>query len=266
MDNRVITTDSGGFQFLLGFGMEHGIGKIVDNIFLEKLRNVSKKKSAQRQFNAPNSREVDENSVKSWLSIVFVFDECTSPLSDKEYTAKALERTNRWIERCLECYDRSQAIFGIVHDANAKIYASVEFILKHEFDGYGIGGSLGKSKADMLNILDWVVPLLPEDKPRHLLGIGAVEDIFNSVEKGIDMFDCVSPTRWARRGLIYVSPSTDGSVKNKFRVHIKNAKFRNDSKPLDPACDCFVCHIFIFSFQTSLPISVWLPITTFTSS
>lgn len=125
----------------------------------------------------------------------------------------------------MECYDRSQAIFGIVHDANAKIYASVEFILKHEFDGYGIGGSLGKSK-----------------------------------------FDCVSPIRWARRGLIYVSPSADGSVKNKFRVHIKNAKFRNDSKPLDPACDCFVCHIFIFSFQTSLPISVWLPITTFTSS
>ncbi|MEM3761840.1 MAG: tRNA-guanine transglycosylase [Archaeoglobaceae archaeon] len=137
--NGVIATDSGGFQvFSLGFGMEHGIGKIADNIFLERLRNVSKKGekwievdedgiSFRNPLNGSLMRLTPEKSMKiqSNLStdIVFVFDECTSPLSDKEYTAKALERTNRWIERCLECYDRSQAIFGIVHDANAKICA-----------------------------------------------------------------------------------------------------------------------------------------------
>jgi len=252
--------------------MEHGIGKIADNIFLERLRNVTKKGekwiqvdedgiSFKNPLNGSLMRLTPEKSMKIQSNlgsdIVFVFDECTSPLSDKEYTAKALERTNRWIERCLECYDRSQAIFGIVQGGEYKDLRlkSVEFILKHEFDGYGIGCSLGKSKADMLNILDWVVPLLPEDKPRHLLGIGAVEDIFNSVEKGIDMFDCVSPTRWARRGLIYVSPSADGSVKNKFRVHIKNAKFRNDSKPLDPACDCFVCQNYSRAYIHHLFVS-----------
>ncbi|MEM4690661.1 MAG: tRNA guanosine(34) transglycosylase Tgt, partial [Archaeoglobaceae archaeon] len=160
--NGVIATDSGGFQvFSLGFGMEHGIGKIADNIFLEKLRNVSKKGekwievdedgiSFRNPLNGSLMRLTPEKSMKIQSNlgsdIVFVFDECTSPLSDKEYTAKALERTNRWIERCLECYDRSQAIFGIVQGGEYKDLRlrSVEFILKHEFDGYGIGGSLGK--------------------------------------------------------------------------------------------------------------------------
>lgn len=269
----VIATDSGGFQvFSLGFGMEHGIGKIADNIFLEKLRNVSKKGEKwievdeegitfRNPLNGSFMRLTPEKSMRIQSNlgsdIVFVFDECTSPLSDKEYTAKALERTNRWIERSLECYDKKQAIFGIVQGGEYRDLRmkSVEFILKKDFDGYGIGGSLGKSKADMLNILDWVIPLLPEEKPRHLLGIGAVEDLFNCVEKGIDMFDCVSPTRWARRGLLYVSPSAGGNVRNRFRVHIKNAKFRNDPKPLDPECDCFVCQNYSKAYLHHLFVS-----------
>jgi len=269
----VIATDSGGFQvFSLGFGMEHGIGKIADNIFLERLRNISKKGekwveidedgiSFRNPINGSFMRLTPEKSMKIQSNlgsdIVFVFDECTSPLSDKEYTAKALERTNRWILRCLECYDRNQAIFGIVQGGEYRDLRmkSVEFILKHDFDGYGIGGSLGKSKADMLNILEWVVPLLPEEKPRHLLGIGAVEDIFRSVERGIDMFDCVSPTRWARRGVLYISPEAGGSVENKFRVHIKNADFKKDRKPLDPACDCFVCQNYSRAYLHHLFVS-----------
>ncbi len=269
----VIATDSGGFQvFSLGFGMEHGIGKIADNIFLERLRNVSKKGekwveidedgiSFRNPINGSFMRLTPEKSMKIQSNlgsdIVFVFDECTSPLSDKEYTAKALERTNKWILKCLESYDRSQAIFGIVQGGEYRDLRmkSVEFILKHDFDGYGIGGSLGKSKADMLNILDWVMPLLPEEKPRHLLGIGAVEDIFRCVEKGIDMFDCVSPTRWARRGVLYISPEGGGSVENKFRVHIKNADFRKDRRPLDPACDCFVCQNYSRAYLHHLFVS-----------
>ncbi|NHW22935.1 MAG: tRNA guanosine(34) transglycosylase Tgt [Archaeoglobales archaeon] len=269
----VIATDSGGFQvFSLGFGMEHGIGKIADNIFLERLRNVCKKGekwveidddgiSFRNPINGNFMRLTPEKSMKIQSNlgsdIVFVFDECTSPLSDKEYTAKALERTNRWIQRCLECYDRNQAIFGIIQGGEYRDLRmkSVEFILKYDFDGYGIGGSLGKSKADMLNILEWVVPLLPEDRPRHLLGIGAVEDIFRSVERGIDMFDCVSPTRWARRGVIYISPEAGGNVENKFRVHIKNADFRKDKGPLDPACDCFVCQNYSRAYLHHLFVS-----------
>jgi len=269
----VIATDSGGFQvFSLGFGMEHGIGKIADNIFLERLRNVCKKGekwveidddgiSFRNPINGNFMRLTPEKSMKIQSNlgsdIVFVFDECTSPLSDKEYTAKALERTNRWIQRCLECYDRNQAIFGIIQGGEYRDLRmkSVEFILKYDFDGYGIGGSLGKSKADMLNILEWVVPLLPEERPRHLLGIGAVEDIFRSVERGIDMFDCVSPTRWARRGVIYISPEAGGNVENKFRVHIKNADFRKDKGPLDPACDCFVCQNYSRAYLHHLFVS-----------
>jgi tRNA-guanine transglycosylase len=112
---------------------------------------------------------------------------------------------------------------------------------ERDFAGYGIGGSLGKSKQDMLNILDWVIPLLPEDKPRHLLGIGAVEDLFNCTEKGVDMFDCVAPARWARRGHLYISPAEGGTRANKFRIHIRNARFRRDTKPVDSTCECLVC-------------------------
>ncbi|MEM0088749.1 MAG: tRNA guanosine(34) transglycosylase Tgt [Archaeoglobaceae archaeon] len=255
----VIATDSGGFQvFSLGFGMEHGIGKIADNIFLERMRNVSKKGEKWIEvdddgitFRNPldgsimrlTAKKSMEIQAKLGSDIVFAFDECTSPLSDKEYTAKALERTHRWILECLESYDKSQAIFGIVQGGEYRDLRtkSAKFISSLELDGYGIGGSLGKSKADMLNILDWVIPLLDENKPRHLLGIGAVEDIFNCVEKGIDMFDCVSPTRWARRGHLYVSPNAGGNVENKFRIHIKNSQFRESELPIDESCDCFVC-------------------------
>ncbi len=255
----VIATDSGGFQvFSLGLGMEHGIGKIADNIFLERMRNVSRKgekwievddegitfrnplNGSMMRLTAKKSMEIQ---AKLGSDIVFAFDECTSPLSDKEYTARALERTHRWILECMESYDKKQAIFGIVQGGEYRDLRikSAEFISSLELDGYGIGGSLGKSKADMLNILDWVIPILNENKPRHLLGIGAIEDIFNCVEKGIDMFDCVSPTRWARRGHLYVSPSSGGNVENKFRIHIKNAQFRESELPIDESCDCFVC-------------------------
>ena len=257
-----IITDSGGFQaFSLGFGMEHGVGKIADNIFLEGLRTPENPgfKGEKWAFvddegvtfkNPLTGQKVKLTPEKSMqiqsnlgADIIFAFDECTSPLSDKEYTAKAMERTHRWAEICLECYDRRQALFGIVQGGEYKDLRikSAKFMAEREFAGYGIGGSLGKSKRDMLNILEWVNPLLPEDRPRHLLGIGAVEDVFNSVERGVDMFDCVSPTRWARRGVLFVSPLEGGNVRNKFRIHIKNAKFREDGRPVDEWCDCFVC-------------------------
>jgi len=257
-----IITDSGGFQaFSMGLGREHGVGKIADNIFLEGM-----KRDETRLCREESQAKVDEDGVifKNPLSgeivrltpkksmeiqsnlgsdIIFAFDECTSPLSDKEYTEKALERTHKWEEECLEVYDRKQSLFGIVQGGEYKDLRikSARFIGEKDFSGFGIGGSLGKSKRDMHNILEWVIPLLPSEKPRHLLGIGAVEDIFNSVERGIDMFDCVAPTRWARRGRLYISPEEGGNPDNKFKINIRNAKFREDGQPIDINCNCFVC-------------------------
>lgn len=262
--NKPIITDSGGFQvFSLGYGMEHGVGKIADNIFLEGMNVEEMAKSSKKgnkwarvdedgvTFKNPLTGEIvrltpqKSMEIQSNLDsdIIFAFDECTSPLSDKEYTAEALERTHRWEEECLKTYNREQALFGIVQGGEYRDLRerSAKFVAQKDFAGFGVGGSLGKSKVDMHNILEWVMPHLPEEKPRHLLGIGAVEDIFNSVERGIDMFDCVAPTRWARRGHLYVSPREGGNAKNKFRINIRNAQFKEDEKPIDRSCNCFVC-------------------------
>jgi len=258
----VIMTDSGGFQaFSLGFGMEHGVGKIADNIFLEGLKEVQYKgekwafvDNSGVLFKDPRYgckiKLTPELSMKIQSNlgsdIIFALDECTSPLSDYEYTKRAMERTHKWALRCLECYDRKQKIFGIVQGGEYKDLriASARFISSLPFDGFGIGGSLGKSKRDMLNILEWVIPLLPQDKPRHLLGIGSVEDIFESVERGVDLFDCVTSTRWARRGALLVSKDAGGTRKNKFRIHIKRSEFKTDRSPIDPNCDCMVCQSY----------------------
>lgn len=263
-----IVTDSGGFQaFSLGLGMEHGVGKIANNIFLEgfdeeKLKALHSEWGGERRrfaevsdrgvrFKDPKSGRIVELTPRRSMEIqsnlgsdiIFAFDECTSPLSDKAYTEKALERTHRWAEECLQYYDRRQALFGVVQGGEYRDLRekSAKFMAERDFSGYGIGGSLGKSKQDMLNILDWVIPLLPEEKPRHLLGIGAVEDLFECTERGVDMFDCVAPARWARRGHLYVSPAEGGNRKNKFRIHIKNSAFRKDTKPVDRNCGCLVC-------------------------
>lgn len=269
---KPIVTDSGGFQaFSLGYGMEHGVGKIADNIFVEK---------EYKDHNGEKWAKVDDKGVnfKSHIDgkrlrltpkksmeiqsnlgadIIFAFDECTSPLSDKKYTSKALERTNRWAKECLEYYNKKQKLFGIVQGGEYKDLRikSAKFISKLGFDGFGIGGSLGKSKKDMLKILKWTIPLLPEQKPRHLLGIGAVDDLFNAVEQGIDMFDCVAPTRWGRRGVVYITPESGGNIKNKFRINIKRAEYKEDKRPIDPNCDCYVCRNYSRAYLRHLFVS-----------
>ena len=104
-----------------------------------------------------------------------------------------------------------------------------------EFDGYAIGGSLGRSKEDMHRVLEWTIPLLPQGKPRHLLGIGKVEDIFEVVKRGVDLFDCVAPTRLARTGTL-LAKEVEG-----FRIHILNAKFKDDARPIEEGCSCYTC-------------------------
>lgn len=256
----VIVTDSGGFQaFSLGSGMEHKVGKIANNIFLEGLKEIPEE-PGERWTHISEKGILYRNPIKGikmWLTpeisakiqenldsdIVYVLDECTSPLASKNYTKEAMERTHRWIERFLHVFSGKQGIFGIVQGGEYKDLreVSARFVADKPFDGFGIGGSLGKSKQDMLNILDWVIPLLPEEKPRHLLGIGGIEDIFNCVEKGIDMFDCVTPTRWARRGMLFISPESGGNQKNKFMLKIRSTQFMKDDSTLDTWCKCYVC-------------------------
>jgi queuine tRNA-ribosyltransferase len=196
--------------------------------------------------------------------IIFAFDECTSPTEDLKYQGEALERTHRWAERSLSEHiklenqknahsqdlllrnvDRSlehfsdspQALFGIVQGGreeslrkqSAKIISEINVDGKY-FDGFGIGGSF--AKEDMSTAVKWVNEILPEEKPRHLLGIGEPEDLFMGIENGVDLFDCVLPTRLGRNGTIYTK---------KGKIIITNAKFRNDFGPIEDDCGCYVC-------------------------
>ena len=254
--DKPLVTDSGGFQaFSLGLGKEHAVGKMYfpgENYKQGKPQGTSIAKlndkgiyfrsiyDNSRQFLSPEkSIEIQE---KLGADMILVLDECTSPLSNKEYTKKSLERTHSWAKKCLDIHTTNQAIIGIVQGGHWQDLRqrSAKYIASLDFDGYAIGGSLGKSKKDMHNVLDWVIPFLPENKPRHLLGIGVVEDIFASVERGVDLFDCVSPTRIARSGFSHISPPL-GTKKNKFRIKISSIKYRTDQHPLDPNCKCKVC-------------------------
>ena len=255
--NKPLITDSGGFQaFSLGLGKECAVGKIF--FPGEEYRNNKPKGKSIAHINEKgirfrsiydNSKQflTPEKSIKIQeklgADMILVLDECTSPLSSKEYTAKSLERTHKWAKKCLEVHDTNQALIGIIQGGHWKDLRekSAKYIVSLDFDSYAIGGSLGKSKKDMYNILDWVIPYLPENKTRHLLGIGVVEDIFESVERGIDLFDCVSPTRMARSGFACITPPI-GTKKNKYRIKLSSIKYRQDKTSLDPNCKCKVCN------------------------
>ncbi|MBI4785986.1 MAG: tRNA guanosine(34) transglycosylase Tgt [Chloroflexi bacterium] len=180
--------------------------------------------------------------------LILAFDECTSPLDSYEYTREALARTHRWALRCLEQHGKTrheyQALFGIVQGGAYRDLReeSAGFIGSLPFDGLAIGGSLGKSKKDMHAILDWTIPRLPEGKPRHLLGIGEIHDIIEGVARGIDLFDCAAPTRWARNGALIVSRAE--ALNAERRINISNARFALDRSPVDSDCDCYTCQHF----------------------
>jgi queuine tRNA-ribosyltransferase len=168
--------------------------------------------------------------------VVMVFDECTPwPASEDEVRA-SMELSLRWAERSKRAHGESKAaLFGIVQggmfeDLRAR---SLEGLKDIGFDGYAIGGlSVGEPKDDMLRVLDTLAPQMPADHPRYLMGVGTPEDIVEAVRRGIDMFDCVLPTRNARNGWLFTS---DGAVK------IRNARYEFDTGPVDSACDCYTC-------------------------
>jgi len=145
-----------------------------------------------------------------------------------------------------EAHKTRQALFGIVQGGEYKdlrLQAASD-VVKLGFDGYAIGGSLGKSKKDMHRILEWTIPLLPEDRLRHLLGIGTVEDMFEAVERGIDMFDCVGPTRIARASASSMSREERRHPEEQVPHKILRKEFKKDGKPIDPGCRCYACRNF----------------------
>ncbi len=252
--NKPIFTDSGGFQvFSLGKGLEQGVGKIA-NIFpgeseiTIKPKEKSRVKITEEGVIFYSHLDGSEKFLSPELSIkiqedlggdfVFAFDECTSPLDDYEYTKEAMERTHRWAIRSLKAFKgKKQAIYGIVQGGYFKDLRieSAKFINSLDFWGIGIGGSLGKTKKDMYKILSWVIPLLDENKPRHLLGIGSIEDIEKIVKYGIDTFDCVEPTRLARHGT---------ALLKKGKLNLNLAKYKNSKEPIDKNCQCYTCQNF----------------------
>jgi tRNA-guanine family transglycosylase len=205
-------TDSGGFQvFSFGAAKEQGVGKVLKQPVRRTAipsrvriseRGVRFMVDGKQRFLSPESSVAAQERLGA--DIVFAFDECTSPLHPHAYTKASMARTHRWARRCLAARTRSdQLLLGIVQGGRFKSLrtASAKAVGAMGFDGFGIGGSFGKD--EMARTLAWVIPHLPEDKPRHLLGIGAVADVFAAVEAGVDTMDCVIPTREARHGRIY---------------------------------------------------------------
>lgn len=221
---RVMATDSGGFQvFSLGFGKTHNVNKLgigaifpgqnktesdTDNPLKITEEGVSFPYDGRRIILTPELSIQLQHRIGA--DIIFAFDECTSSLNSREYTEQALERTHRWLTRCLaahEAFQQKQALFPIVQGGAYRDLRerSAKLLAQKDVSGYGIGGSLGKTKEDMHAILEWTIPLLPDTRPRHLLGIGAIRDIFEGVERGVDLFDCVIPTREARHRVLYTT-------------------------------------------------------------
>lgn len=241
-------TDSGGFQvFSLGFGRDHGMGKLLKRKTGAKIVGKQQPKllriteegvtftsylDGSKIFLGPKESVRIQEALGA--DIIFAFDECTSPIADKAYTLAAMERTHRWAAVCLEAKRSRQALFGIVQGGKFKDLRreSARAIGAMPFEGFGIGGEFGDQKKIMREMLRVVVGELPEDKPRHLLGIGHPEDIPAIIKEGVDTFDCTVPTHYARNGVAFV---------RRGRLDLAKSLYLTDKKPLDPECGCFVC-------------------------
>ena len=226
---RPILTDSGGFQvFSLSSLRELSDDGVVFRSHID---------GSKHEFTPERSIEIQHSL---GADIIMAFDDCAPYPCSEERAAEAVERTTRWAQRCWEKHlnagraDR-QALFGIVQGSvyPALRKRSTRDLLEIPFPGYAIGGlSVGEPKEDMLNILATVTPLLPQEKPRYLMGVGTPQDLIEGVARGIDMFDCVLPTRIARHGTVF---TRDG------QLVVRNATYARDWRPLDPECDCYVC-------------------------
>lgn len=225
---RPILTDSGGFQvFSLG-----------------KMRKITEKgvtfrspvDGAKVELTPERSMEVQRDLGSD---IVMIFDECTPHPATHDEALKSMEMSLRWAKRSKDAHgDSPSALFGIIQGGMYEDLRDVSLngLTDIDFDGYAIGGlSVGEPKEDMMRMLSHVTPQMPTDKPRYLMGVGTPEDLVEGVRRGVDMFDCVMPTRNGRNGHLF---TTEGVIK------IRNARHRHDTGPLDADCDCYTCQNF----------------------
>jgi len=221
-----VLTDSGGFQvYSLG-----ALRKITDDgvVFQSHV-------DGSKHFISPEVAIEIQEALGS--DIMMCLDECTPYPASFEEAEKSLELTVNWARRCKNSRKKvDHALFGIIQGGiypDLRKRAVEDISANIDFDGYALGGlSVGEPKADMLGITEMTTPLLPPDKPRYLMGVGTPEDIVACVSYGIDMFDCVIPTRCARNGLLFT---------NHEKVVIKHARYRDDDSPVDSTCDCYTC-------------------------
>lgn len=223
---RGILTDSGGFQVF-------SLAKIRD--ITEAGVHFRSHLSGEKLFLSPEKSIQIQNALGA--DIIMSFDECPPFFESYSYIKHSVERTSRWAERGLKAHQHPdrQALFGIIQGGGhqALRQQSARDLVAMDFPGYSIGGlSVGESKAEMNHVLDFTTPLLPTNKPRYLMGVGSADSLIDGVSRGIDMFDCVLPTRIARNGSCMTSHG---------RVVIKNASYAHDFGPLDDHCDCYVC-------------------------
>ncbi|WP_435950656.1 tRNA guanosine(34) transglycosylase Tgt [Psychrobacter sp. DM8] len=233
--DKPILTDSGGFQvFSLG-----AMRKIT-----EEGVNFKSPIDGAKVFLSPEKSMQIQYSLNS--DIVMQFDECTPYPATHAEAKESLELSLRWGKRCLDEYQNlgsTNALFGIIQGSMYPDLRqqSLDGLLEIGFDGYAIGGlSVGEPKDEMMDVLDYIPDAMPADKPRYLMGVGKPEDIVEAVRRGVDMFDCVMPTRNARNGHYFVT----GDPQNVGVVRIRNSQYREDTSPLDPECDCYTCQNF----------------------
>jgi len=225
--DRPILTDSGGFQ-VFSLAKLHKRSE-------EGVRFQSHLDGSSFWLTPEISMSIQENLGSD---IMMVFDECPELPASREKLQESLELTTRWARRCKEAWKTDQALFGIVQGGGELDLRrqSLEQMTEIGFDGYALGGlSVGESKEEMYYVLDHVAHEMPAATPRYLMGVGEPEDLLAGIESGIDMFDCVMPTRNARNGNLFTSEG---------KVTIKQARYREDERPLDPNCNCKTCQYY----------------------
>lgn len=234
--NKPILTDSGGFQV---FSLSD-LRKITEEgvTFRSHLDGSSHFFSPEQAINIQNALGAD---------IIMAFDECIPYPADHDYTDRSVDRTIRWLDRCIKAHNRDdQALFGIIQGGmyeDLRLKSTLE-TLAFDLPGYGIGGlSVGEPKDLMYQMLDVIMPHMPKNKPRYLMGVGSPDCLLEGVIRGVDMFDCVLPTRIARNGT---------SLTSRGRVVVRNASYERDFTPLDPDCDCYTCQNFTKAYLRHL--------------
>src|SRR5574344_851944 len=222
--DRPILTDCGGFQV---FSLS-----ALRTITEEGVEFRSHLDGSKHMFTPEKVMEIEE---ALGADIIMSFDECCPYPSTYEYTKNSMERTTRWAQRCKASHNTDQALFGIIQGGFYEDLRkqSAEDLIKLDFPGYAIGGiSVGEPKNEFLKILNYTAPLMPENKPRYLMGVGSPDYLIEAAIAGIDMCDCVLPTRIARNGTALTSHG---------KVVVRNATYERDWGPLDPECDCYTC-------------------------